>query len=183
MPLEKLTATFATREEGLRASVVLNNGVRMPWFGLGVWQMEPRETESHVKTAVRLGYRSIDTAKIYQNEHAVGRAVRTCGVPRDQLFVTTKVWNDDMRAGRVEDAFDEALQRLGLDYVDLFLLHWPVPGKRLESWRALERIHSEGRARAIGVSNFMVHHLDELIANVAKSVEFFNTVARELAAK
>lgn len=136
----------------------------MPWFGLGVWQMEPRETESHVKTAVRLGYRSIDTAKIYQNEHAVGRAVRTCGVPRDQLFVTTKVWNDDMRAGRVEDAFDEALQRLGLDYVDLFLLHWPITGKLTSSWQALERCYRAGKVRAIGVSNYMVPHLKELLA-------------------
>ena len=164
MSLEKLSRTFPSREEGLKASTILNNGVAMPWFGLGVWQMEANETLECVQTALRLGYRSIDTARLYRNEEAVGRAVRDSGIPRDQLFVTTKVWNDDMRADRVEAAFDESLQRLGLEYVDLVLLHWPIKGKLVSSWKALERCQRAGKARAIGVSNFMIPHLDELLA-------------------
>jgi diketogulonate reductase-like aldo/keto reductase len=122
------------------------------------------ETESAVRTAIDLGYRSIDTAALYGNEQGVGRAIRSCGVPREQLFVTTKVWNDEMRRNRVEEAFEESMQRLGLEYLDLYLLHWPIAGKIVQSWRALEKLHRTGRIKAIGVSNFMIHHLDELLA-------------------
>jgi diketogulonate reductase-like aldo/keto reductase len=154
--------------EGLRATTRLNNGVHMPWFGLGVFQIDSdAEAETVVRTAIDQGYRSIDTASLYGNERGVGRAIRDCGVPREQLFVTTKVWNDDMRRDRVAAAFEDSLQRLGLDYVDLYLLHWPIAGKITRSWQALEELHRAGRIRAIGVSNYMIPHLDELLAAAA----------------
>lgn len=136
----------------------------MPWFGLGVFQIHSdAETETVVRTAIDHGYRSVDTAALYRNERGVGRAIRTCGLPREQLFVTTKVWNDDMRRGRVEAAFEDSLKKLGLDYVDLYLLHWPIKGHIVESWRALEKLHRAGRIKAIGVSNYMIPHLEELL--------------------
>jgi diketogulonate reductase-like aldo/keto reductase len=118
-----------------------------------------------VLAALRLGYRHIDTARAYRNEADVGSAVRASGLPRDQIFVTTKLWNEDQGYDRALRAFDASLQRLGLEYVDLYLLHWPVAGRRLDSWRALERLYEEGRARSIGVSNFLVPHLTELLAS------------------
>jgi len=151
--------------EGLKVTTRLNNGVRMPWLGLGVFQVAgDAAAETAVRTAIEQGYRSIDTAALYGNERGVGRAIRAAGVPRDQLFVTTKVWNDDMRRDRVEAAFEESRRKLGLDYVDLYLLHWPVAGKITPSWQALERLHRAGRIRAIGVSNHLIPHLDELLA-------------------
>lgn len=160
----RLEGVFGSRGEALQASVALNNGVRMPWFGLGVFQIRSdAETERVVRTAIELGYRSIDTASLYGNERGVGRAVRACGVPREELFVTTKVWNDDMRRNRVEAAFDESLRRLGLEYVDLFLLHWPIKDRIIPSWKVLEKLHRDGRIKAIGVSNYMVPHLEELL--------------------
>jgi diketogulonate reductase-like aldo/keto reductase len=160
----KLTETFGSMAEGLKASVRLNNGARMPWLGLGVFQIRSDdETERVVRTAIDLGYRSIDTAALYGNERGVGRAVRGCGVPREELFVTTKVWNDDMRRNRVEAAFDESLRRLGLDYVDLFLLHWPVGERIIPSWKVLEKLQRTGRVRAIGVSNYLIPHLEVLL--------------------
>jgi diketogulonate reductase-like aldo/keto reductase len=151
--------------EGLKAATGLNNGVRMPWFGLGVFQIaSDAEAETVVRTAIDQGYRSIDTASIYGNERGVGRAIRACGVPREQLFVTTKVWNDAMRRDRIEAAFEESLRRLELDYVDLYLLHWPIAGKITRSWQALEKLHRAGRIKAIGVSNYLISHLDELLA-------------------
>jgi len=148
----------------------LNSGARIPQLGLGVWQTPAGPTARQaVLEALRVGYRHVDTARIYGNESDVGAAVRASGVPREQVFVTTKLWNDDHGYDRALRAFDASLQRLGLDYVDLFLLHWPVAGKRLESWRALERLYEEKRARSIGVSNFLVPHLKELLG-AAKTV-------------
>jgi diketogulonate reductase-like aldo/keto reductase len=117
-----------------------------------------------VRAARDHGYRHVDTAKDYGNEADVGAAVRASGLPRAEVFVTTKLWNDDQGYDPALRAFDASLGRLGFDYVDLYLLHWPVPGLRLDSWRALERLYQEKRVRAIGVSNFMVHHLEELLA-------------------
>ena len=146
------------------ASVVLNTGARLPQVGLGVWQA-PRGsgTRGAVEAALRSGYRHVDTASIYGNEADVGAAVRASGLPREEVFVTTKLWNADQGHDSALRAFDQSLERLGLAYVDLYLLHWPVAGKRLDSWRALERLHDEGRARAIGVSNFLRPHLEELL--------------------
>jgi diketogulonate reductase-like aldo/keto reductase len=146
--------------------VTLRSGVQLPRVGLGVYQAARGEgTRAAVREALRLGYRHIDTARIYGNEDDVASAVRASGVPRGEVFITTKLWNDDQGYDQTLRAFHAALARMALDYVDLFLLHWPVPELRLESWRALERLRQEGRVRAIGVSNFMVHHLDELLAH------------------
>jgi diketogulonate reductase-like aldo/keto reductase len=147
-------------------SIRLKSGVEMPRVGLGVFQSaRGAETQSAVREALRFGYRHIDTARVYGNEQDVGAAVRESGIPRAEVFVTTKLWNSDQGYESALRAFDASLARLGLEYVDLYLLHWPVPKKRLESWRALEKLLAEGRAHAIGVSNFMVPHLDELLAH------------------
>lgn len=144
----------------------LRTGRTIPCVGLGVFRSgRGEETRAAVASALALGYRHVDTARVYGNEADVAAAIRASGVARDAVFVTTKLWNDDHGESEAERAFDASLERMGLDSVDLFLLHWPVPGRRLASWRALERIFEDGRAKAIGVSNFMVHHLDELAAH------------------
>ncbi|KAB8140064.1 aldo/keto reductase [Chloroflexia bacterium SDU3-3] len=147
-------------------SVQLNNGVTMPQLGLGVYLVPDNETAATVAAALELGYRLIDTAAAYQNEEGVGQAVRASGIPRDEIFVTTKLWNAHHGYDKTLRAFDESLRKLGLDYVDLYLIHWPLPMKGLagETWRALERIAKEGRARAIGLSNFTPAQIDQLLA-------------------
>lgn len=147
-------------------ALTLNNGVSMPQLGFGVWQVPDDEAEKAVATALEAGYRSIDTAALYRNEEGTGRALAASGLPRDELFVTTKLWNDDQGYDPALRAFDRSLAKLGLDYVDLYLVHWPQPRRDAyrETWRALERIAAEGRARAIGVSNFQPAHLRRLIA-------------------
>ncbi len=138
----------------------------MPLLGLGVWQVNSdNEAERVVRMAIDAGYRSIDTAKIYGNERGVGNAIRACGVPRDQLFITTKVWNDDIRRDTVAPAFEESLKRLRLDYVDLYLVHWAIPGKITSTWRAMEALQRSGRVKSIGVSNHLRPHLDDLLPN------------------
>ena len=145
-------------------TIPLNNGIEMPMLGLGVWRApEGPITEAAVACALEAGYRSIDTAMVYGNEVSVGQGLRASGVPRDEIFVTTKLWNEDARSGKVREAFEASMDRLGLDVLDLYLLHWPVPGKYLASWAVLEELYAEGRIRAIGVSNFMVHHLEDLL--------------------
>ncbi len=147
-------------------TIRLASGASIPQLGLGVWQSpQGAPTRDAVTAALRVGYRHIDTARVYRNEPDVGAAVRESDIPRDQIFVTTKLWNDDQGYDSALRAFDASLGRLGLEYIDLYLLHWPVAGKRLDSWRALEKLHAEGRARSIGVSNFLVPHLEELLAN------------------
>ncbi|MBD3317097.1 MAG: aldo/keto reductase [Chitinivibrionales bacterium] len=143
---------------------VLNNGVEMPRLGLGVFKAEyGEETRRAVRWALEAGYRHIDTAKVYGNEPSVGEAVVESGIPRDQVFITTKVWNNDQGYDKTLKAYEASLKRLGMDYIDLYLIHWPVKGKRLDTWRALERLLKEGRCRAVGVSNFMPHHMNELL--------------------
>ncbi len=147
----------------------LCSGARIPQVGLGVWQSPAgAATRDAVATALRLGYRHIDTARIYQNEGDVGAAIRDSGIPRAQIFVTTKLWNDDQGYDSALRAFDASAKRLGLDYIDLYLIHWPVPARRLESWRALEELHAQKRARSIGVSNYLVRHLQELMPRTAR---------------
>lgn len=159
------SGTLDSLEKGLSARVRLNDSHAMPWLGLGVFQIaNDADAAAVIRQAVALGYRSIDTAAIYGNERGVGEGLRTCGVTREEIFLTTKLWNQDMRADRQAAAFDESLDRLGVDYVDLYLLHWPIDGKRTASWQALEKIRADGRAHSIGVSNFMIPHLEELRA-------------------
>jgi diketogulonate reductase-like aldo/keto reductase len=142
----------------------LATGAQIPQIGLGVWQ-SPRgaPTRDAVTAALELGYRHVDTARIYQNEADVGAAVNAGPVPRADVFVTTKLWNDDQGYDSALRALDASLGRLGLDYVDLYLIHWPVAGKRRESWRALEKAFADGKAKAIGVSNYLVPHLREVL--------------------
>jgi diketogulonate reductase-like aldo/keto reductase len=149
---------------GIRSTVKLNNGVEIPRFGLGVYQTPSgATTERAVAAALEAGYRLVDTAMIYGNEVAVGSALKASGIPRDEVFVTTKLWNGDHGYDEALAACRESLGRLGLDYLDLYLIHWPVEVKRRESWRALEDLLDEGLCRAIGVSNYMRWHLDELL--------------------
>jgi diketogulonate reductase-like aldo/keto reductase len=147
-------------------SVKLSNGVRMPWLGLGVYQAKDGdEVARAIKDAVKAGYRSIDTAAIYGNEEGTGQAVRECGIPREELFVTTKVWNARQGYDSTLEAFEESRKKLGLEYIDLYLIHWPVKGKYKETWRALEKLYKEGLVRSIGVSNFQIHHLKDVMAD------------------
>ncbi len=147
------------------SAVTLNNGVAMPWLGLGVWKSAPgTETEQAVRWALETGYRHIDTAALYENESDVGKALRGSGVPRESVFITTKVWNSDQGYANTMKAFDESMRKLGLDVVDLYLVHWPIKGKFPETWKALEKLYADGKVRAIGVSNFLIHHLEELLA-------------------
>ena len=146
--------------------LTLNDGSTIPQIGLGTYQAAGDQTAQMVETAIAIGYRHIDTAMIYRNEAGVGAGVRASGVPRDQIFVTTKVWNTDQGYDAARAACGASLDRLGLDHVDLYLIHWPVPARDLyvDTWRALIQLREEGRVRAIGVSNFNPDHLDRLIA-------------------
>ncbi|CAG7633175.1 putative oxidoreductase YtbE [Paenibacillus solanacearum] len=152
----------------IQDTIKLHNGVDMPWLGLGVFQVEEgSELVNAVASAVRHGYRSIDTAAIYANEKSVGEGIRQAlsenDITRESLFVTSKVWNADLGYEPTLAAYEASLDKLGLDYLDLFLIHWPVEGKYKEAWRALERLYRDGRVRAIGVSNFHVRHLEDLM--------------------
>lgn len=148
----------------LQDTVTLNNGVKMPGFGLGVYKVEDGDTVIHaVSSALKNGYLHIDTATIYDNEKGVGQAVKDSGIPREEIFITSKVWNDDQGYESTLKAFEETLEKLGTDYLDLYLIHWPVSGKYKDTYRALEKLYEEGKVRAIGVSNFHVHHLEDLM--------------------
>ena len=152
----------------LGEGVPLNNGVKIPWLGFGVWRIPGGEdTVSAVRTALQTGYRSIDTASMYGNEEGVGQALRESGIPRAEVFITTKVWNSQQGYAETLLAFAESLERLGVEYVDLYLIHWPVQGRYHDTWRALEEVYRQGRARAIGVSNFQPHHLEDLMARAS----------------
>ncbi len=143
---------------------ILNNGLKMPWLGFGVFQVKDgHEVEQAIRCALDTGYRSIDTATVYGNERGVGKAIRESGIPREEIFLTTKVWNSDQRKKRTLAAFQESLERLETDYVDLYLVHWPVGGYYQKTWKVMEEIYQSGRAKSIGVSNFLVHHLEDIL--------------------
>jgi 2,5-diketo-D-gluconate reductase A len=144
--------------------LTLNDGNRIPQLGLGVFLVEPDEAERIVSDAFEVGYRHIDTARIYKNEEGVGRAIASSGIARDELYITTKLWNSDQGADTARGALEASLERLGLDYVDLYLIHWPAPkyGKHVESWEALIELKEAGLAKSIGVSNFMQSHLEDI---------------------
>jgi len=148
----------------IKETSTLHNGVKIPQLGFGVFKVENgSQTVQSVKKALEVGYRSIDTAAIYQNEEGVGQAIRESGIPREDIFVTSKVWNTDQGYESTLAAFDASLKRLGLDYLDLYLIHWPGKDKYVDTWRALETLYKEGKVRAIGVSNFHIHHLENLL--------------------
>ncbi|KUH98835.1 oxidoreductase [Mycolicibacterium acapulense] len=146
-------------------SITLNDGNSIPQVGLGVWQTPPENTERAVATALEAGYRHIDTAAAYQNEREVGRALEKSGLPRDQVFVTTKLWNSEQGYDSTLSAFDKSMGRLGLDYLDLYLIHWPLPAKGafVDTFKAFAHLREQGRIRSIGVSNFEPEHLRELV--------------------
>ncbi|MDH6671518.1 diketogulonate reductase-like aldo/keto reductase [Paenibacillus sp. LBL] len=142
----------------------LNDGVKMPWLGLGVWKTkEGEEVIQSVKSAIAAGYRSIDTAAVYGNEEGVGQAIRESGVSRDELFITTKVWNEDQGYEKTLQAFETSRKKLGLDFIDLYLVHWPGKDKYLDTWKALIHLQREGLVRSIGVSNFQIRHLQHIM--------------------
>jgi diketogulonate reductase-like aldo/keto reductase len=145
--------------------VTLNNGVKMPQLGFGVWQVEDNQATEAVEIAFKVGYTSIDTAMIYKNEKGVGKAIAESSIPREELFITTKVWNSDQGYEKTLRAFDESLDRLGLDYVDLYLVHWPTPefDQYVDTYKALEKLYHDGRVKAIGVCNFEIEHLERIL--------------------
>lgn len=152
---------------GLQGTFTLNNKSEMPYFGLGTFQSnDGEEVRNAVRYALNTGYRLIDTASFYDNEKGVGEGVRESDIPREDVFVTTKVWNDDQGFEQALKAYDRSLDKLGMDYVDLLLVHWPVSGKFKDTWRAFEKIYAEGRVKAIGISNFLEVHLDQLLPDV-----------------
>lgn len=156
--------------------IMLNDGRQMPLLGLGVYKaVGENEVEQAIADAADAGYRLIDTASVYKNEDGVGRGIKALTIPRDELFVTTKIWNTAQRIGDVEDSFNRSLERLGLDYVDLYLIHWPVPGCYTDTWKALEKLQTQGRVKSIGVSNFHIHDL-EMLKKVSDVVPAVNQV-------
>ena len=149
----------------LSSKVKLNNGVEIPYLGLGVFKAQDgEEAYNAVRWAIELGYKHIDTAAAYKNEVSVGKAIKDSGIARSDIFVTTKLWNGDMRENNQLNAFEESLKKLGLDYIDLYLIHWPVKEKYVESWKIMEKIYKSGKIRAIGISNFNIHHVEDIFA-------------------
>ena len=168
----------------LQDTITLNNGVKMPGFGLGVYKMEDKDTADAVKTAINNGYRLIDTASYYKNEEGVGAGIKASGIARNEIFVTSKVWNDQQGYDSTLKAFDESVHKLGLDYLDLYLVHWPVSGKYKETWRAMEKLYEDGKVRAIGVCNFQTYHLEDLLKDskikpVINQVEYHPHLTQE----
>jgi diketogulonate reductase-like aldo/keto reductase len=163
MSFAKFEVPLSPRQVGLKARAPLRDGRSIPWLGLGVYKMgSDAETKTAVLSALERGYRHVDTASLYGNERGVGAAINGSGLPREELFVTTKIWNDDLRENRVKDAFEESMARLDLAYVDLLLIHWPVEGHFVEAWKVFGEILAQGRVRSIGVSNFVPEHLERL---------------------
>lgn len=157
--------------------VTLNNGLKMPQLGFGVWQVEDDQATSAVTKAIEVGYTSIDTAMIYKNEVGVGKAIKEASVPREELFITTKVWNTDQGYENTIKAFEASLERLGLNYVDLYLIHWPTPefDQYVDTYKALEKLYKDGKVKAIGVCNFEIEHLERLL-NECEVVPVLNQV-------
>lgn len=156
---------------------LLNNGIKIPMLGLGTYKIGKTDKEVYnaVRTALDLGYRHIDTATLYQNEAPIGKAIRKSGIPREDIFVTTKLWGDDILRSRIHQAFDESMQLLDIGYIDLYLVHWPVKDRLVSTWREMENIYVSGGAKAIGLSNHLQHHLEEIL-DVASILPVANQV-------
>ncbi|MFX0010664.1 MAG: aldo/keto reductase [Candidatus Hermodarchaeota archaeon] len=150
----------------INSKVKLNNGVSMPILGLGTWNLRGKEASRAILWALEIGYRHIDTASMYGNEKTIGEALKESKIPRDEIFITTKVWTSDQGYENTLVAFDKSRELLNLDYIDLYLIHWPVTGLRSTTWKALEKLYDLGHVRAIGVSNFIIRHLEELKENL-----------------
>lgn len=147
----------------ISGKVTFSNGVKMPYLGLGVYKIKDGlEVVNAISYALDAGYRLIDTAAFYENEEGVGEGIRKSNIPRQEIFVTTKIWISDLETNSTKEAFENSLSRLGLDYIDLCLIHWPVPGKYLDAWKTLQEIYQTGKLRAIGVSNCLIHHLENI---------------------
>lgn len=143
----------------------LNNGIEIPMLGLGVFRMDDeKKAYTSIRKAIEIGYRHIDTAMIYKNEAAVGKAIKDSGIAREEIFLTTKLWNEDIRRNNAQKAIDTSLAKLGMNYVDLYLVHWPIKGKHVTVWSEMERIYASGKAKAVGVSNYLQHHLEDILA-------------------
>ncbi|MDX5475068.1 MAG: aldo/keto reductase [Bacillaceae bacterium] len=157
--------------------VTLNNGIKMPQLGYGVWKISDEDATSAVLKAIDVGYRSIDTAAVYMNEVGVGKAIKETSVPREELFITTKVWNGDQGYENTLRAFEESLERLGLEYIDLYLVHWPQPkfDQYVDTYKALEKLYHDGKVKAIGVCNFEIEHLERIL-NECEVVPSLNQV-------
>lgn len=154
------------KENPLKQTIMLNNGISMPILGLGVWKTKSgKECKEAVLNALEAGYRHIDTARIYDNEVDVGQAIRESGIPRKEIFITTKLWNADQGSDKTRKALENSLDRLGIDFVDLYLIHFPVTSKRMDSWKELEKLYPDKLCKAIGVSNYTIIHLTELLKN------------------
>ncbi|AJR15288.1 aldo/keto reductase [Leptospira interrogans] len=154
------------KENPLKQTIMLNNGISMPILGLGVWKTKSgKECKEAVLNALEAGYRHIDTARIYDNEVDVGQAIRESGIPRKEIFITTKLWNADQGSDKTRKALENSLDRLGIDFVDLYLIHFPVTSKRMDSWKELEKLYHDKLCKAIGVSNYTIIHLTELLKN------------------
>ncbi|EMN26932.1 aldo/keto reductase [Leptospira kirschneri] len=152
------------KENSLKQTVTLNNGISMPILGLGVWKTKSgKECKEAVLNALEVGYRHIDTARIYDNEKDVGQAIRESGIPRKEIFITTKLWNADQGPDKTRKALENSLDKLGIDFVDLYLIHFPVTSKRMDSWKELEKVYHDKLCKAIGVSNYTITHLGELL--------------------
>ena len=151
------------------STITLNNGIKMPQVGYGVYKVTENETYDSVLAAIEAGYRAIDTAQYYFNEEEVGRAIKDCGVPREDLFITTKVWNSHQGREKTLEAFENSMTKLGLDYLDLYLIHWPAPklDKYVETYKTMEELYHAGRVKAIGVSNFHQNHLQKLLGHLS----------------
>ncbi|MCH4824367.1 aldo/keto reductase [Gramella lutea] len=147
----------------IKATITLHNGVKMPYLGLGVYKAEDgKEVKNAIHYALEAGYRLIDTAAFYDNEEGVGTAISSSNIPREDIFVTSKLWIDDQGKENTRKAFENSLKKLGFEYLDLYLIHWPVPGKFLESWKVLQKLYEDGKVKAIGVSNCLQHHLESI---------------------
>lgn len=169
----------------IKGSFKLNNGVEMPYLGLGVFELDNGDEGINIiKYALEVGYRHIDTASFYHNESSVGDAIRQSNVDRKEIFVTSKVWNSEQGYDKTLKSFDDSLNRLGFEYLDLYLVHWAVKGKYVDTWKALEHLYKEGRVKAIGVSNFLIHHIEDILQSgevvpMVNQVEFHPRLMRK----